>query len=181
MMPAGGVETGGQGVGYQAPAGGYGQPAGRDPNALLNECREVDRGIDAIERNLEALRLLQRQSLGDPNTSVQSQTNRELNRLRDDTMTLYRNFASRIKSIKSQPESGSPKNAPQVGRIDRRLKSVIQQYQTVERDFRREIQVQMERNYRIVKPDATDTEVREAVEDTSSNQIFGQAVSSRRH
>lgn len=178
MVPMNGQGGGyGQDVESQMQPGGYGQQTGRDPNAILNECRDVDRGIDSIERNLDMLRTLQRQSLNDPNTSPQSQINRELTRLRDDTMTLYRSFATRIKNIKSRPESGNPKNAPQVGRVDRRLKAVIQEYQTVEMEFRRQMQAQMERNYRIVKPDASEEEVRAAVEDTSSNQIFSQAVS----
>ncbi|KAI9793604.1 MAG: Plasma membrane t-SNARE, secretory vesicle fusion [Candelina submexicana] len=158
-------------------AGGYGgQPAGRDPNAILNECRDIDRGIDSIEQKLDRLRFLQQRAVDDPDASQNTATNRELDALSSETMTLYRNFAARIKTIKSQPDSGSPRNAPQVGKVDRRLKSAINQYQTVERDFRKKLQAQMERQYRIVRPDASDAEVREAVEDTSNQQVFTQAL-----
>lgn len=150
--------------------------AGRDPNAILNECRDIDRGIDSIERNLERLRFLQQRALDDPDASQGTQTNRELDTLSSETMTLYRNFAARIKGIKQQRESGDPRNAPQVGKVDRKLKTAINQYQQVERDFRRKLQAQMERQYRIVRPDASDAEVREACEDTSNNQVFSQAV-----
>ncbi|KAI9810181.1 MAG: Plasma membrane t-SNARE, secretory vesicle fusion [Pycnora praestabilis] len=156
-------------------ANGYGQQ-GRDPNAVLNECRDIDRGIDAIERNLEQLRRLQQRSLDDADASPNTRTNHELDALSSETMTLYRNFAARIKAIKSQPESGSPKNAPQVGRVDRKLKNAINQYQQVESDFRRKLQVQMERQYRIVRPDASEAEVREACEDTTQQQVFSQAL-----
>jgi syntaxin 1B/2/3 len=151
---------------------------GRDPNAILNGCREVDQGIDNIEQYLSQLRLLQQRSLDDTNVSPKSATNQELDRLSTDTMALYRNLTTRVRNLKSQPDSGSPKNAPQLGKVDRRLKAVINQYQTVERDFRKKLQAQQERQYRIVRPDATDAEVREAVEDTSSQEIFSQAVSS---
>lgn len=150
--------------------------AGKDPNAILNECRDIDRGIDSIERNLERLRFLQQRALDDPDASQGTQTNRELDTLSSETMTLYRNFAARIKGIKQQRESGDPRNAPQVGKVDRKLKTAINQYQQVERDFRRKLQAQMERQYRIVRPDASDAEVREACEDTSNNQVFSQAV-----
>ncbi|KAI9706678.1 MAG: Plasma membrane t-SNARE, secretory vesicle fusion [Candelina mexicana] len=154
-------------------AGGYGgQPASRDPNAILNECRDIDRGIDSIEQKLDRLRFLQQRAVDDPDASQNTATNRELDALSSETMTLYRNFAARIKTIKSQPDSGSPRNAPQVGKVDRRLKSAINQYQTVERDFRKKLQAQMERQYRIVRPDASDAEVREAVEDTSNQQLM---------
>ncbi|KAI9891746.1 MAG: Plasma membrane t-SNARE, secretory vesicle fusion [Vezdaea aestivalis] len=156
--------------------GGQQAPTGPDPNAIRNECRAIDQGIDQISANLEQLRQLQNRSLNDTSTSPSSSTNRELDTLSGDTMTMYRNFADRLRKIKSQPESGSPTNAPQVGKTDRALKKAINQYQGVERDFRKKLQAQMERQYRIVRPDASDAEVREAVEDTSNQQVFSQAL-----
>jgi len=159
-------------------AGAYGQAGGRDPNAILNDCRDIDRGIDAIERNLERLRFLQQRALDDPDASQNTQTNRELDALGSETMTLYRNFGARIKNIKSQKESGDARNAPQVGKVDRKLKAAINEYQQLESNFRQKLSAQMERQYRIVRPDASEQEVREAVEDTSNNQVFTQAVCS---
>ena len=158
--------------------GGYGQPASRDPDAILNECRDIDRGIETIERNLAQLRSLQRRAIDDPDASQNTQTNRELDALTSETMTLYRNFTKRLQMIKSQKASGEPRNAPTVGRIDRKLKNAINQYQQAESEFRRAVSAQMERQYRIVRPDASEQEVREAVEDTSNNQVFSQAVCS---
>ena len=158
-------------------AGGYGQPASRDPNAILNECRDIDKGIDSIEQNLQRLRFLQQRAIDDPDASQNTQTNRELDALTSETMTLYRNFTKRLQNIKSQKASGEPRNAPQVGKVDRKLKNAINQYQQAESEYRRNVSAQMERQYRIVRPDASDQEVREAVEDTSNNQVFSQAVS----
>jgi syntaxin 1B/2/3 len=154
--------------------GAFGRQA--DGNAILNECREIDKGIETIEKYLENLKMLQKRALDDPDASEQSATNRELDAMGSETMALYRSFAGRIKAIKSQPDSGSPKNAPQVGRVDRKLKAAINQYQNVESDFRKKLQAQMARQYRIVRPDATEAEVREAVEDTSNQQVFSQAL-----
>lgn len=147
-----------------------------DPNAILNECREIDRGIDSIDNQLNKLRIVQQRSLDDPDSSMNSATNQQLDALGADAMTSYRNLAGRIKAIKQQPESGSPKNAPQVGKVDRKLKAAINQYQNLESDFRKKLQAQMGRQYRIVRPDASDAEVREAVEDTSNQQVFSQAL-----
>lgn len=150
---------------------------GRGPNAIRDECRAIDQGIEQITANLDRLRALQARSLNDTSTSPNTTTNRELDTLSSETMTMYRNFADRLRKIKTQPESGSPTNAPQVGKTDRKLKNAISQYQGVERDFRKKLQAQMERQYRIVRPDASDDEVREAVEDTSNQQVFSQAAS----
>ncbi|KAI4160233.1 MAG: hypothetical protein L6R39_000228 [Caloplaca ligustica] len=153
-----------------------GGAGGRDPNAILNECREIDRGIDSIERNLERLRFLQQRAIDDTDASQNTQTNRELDALSSETMTLYRNFGHRLKTIKGMKESGDPRNSPQVGRVDRKLKNAINEYQQVDSEFRKKLSAQMERQYRIVRPDASDAEVREAIEDTSNNQVFSQAL-----
>ncbi|KAI9882453.1 MAG: eukaryotic translation initiation factor 4E [Watsoniomyces obsoletus] len=164
------------GQGYGQTGAGYGQPAGRDPNAILNECRDIDQGITSAENTLGRLRNAQQQALSDTDVRAESRTNKEVERLSGDIMTLYGNLVARMKKIKSRPESGSASNAPQVGRVDRRLKAAMQQYQVVERDFRREMQAQMERSIRIVSPNATDEEVREAIENGNGSQIFAQAV-----
>ncbi|KAL9618206.1 MAG: hypothetical protein Q9160_007040 [Pyrenula sp. 1 TL-2023] len=147
-----------------------------DQYSVLNETKEIDRGIDAIEANLDRLRGLQSRYLNDTDASSNSPIRRELDSMSAETMTLYRSFVGRIRNIKSNPESGSPMNAPQVGKVDRRLKKAIEQYQQVDREFRRNLTAQMERQYRIVRPEATDAEVREAVEDTDNQQVFSQAL-----
>jgi len=147
-----------------------------DPNRILNECRAVDQAIAEIEADLQRLKGLQQRYLADTNTSAQSPLRMEVDRMGDNIMTKYRGLVSRVKGIKQQPESGNPRNAPQVGKVDRRLKTAINQYQQVEREFRKSSQEQMSRQYRIVRPDASDAEVREAVEDPNNQQIFSSAL-----
>jgi syntaxin 1B/2/3 len=149
---------------------------GADPNAILNECRDIDRGIDEVERNLEQLRMLQQRTLDDADSSSSSVANRQLDSLSANTMTLYRTLTDRVRTVKSNPEANSAKNKPQVSRVDRRLKQAIQGYQQVESQFRKRTQDQMARQYRIVRPDASEDEVRAAVEDTNNNQVFSQAL-----
>jgi syntaxin 1B/2/3 len=153
-----------------------GSSFGRQPNAILNECKEIDKGIDLIESSLEQLKFLQQRSLDDPDSSAQSSTNRQLDEMSSKTMKSYREFAGRLRVIKQQPDSGSPRNAPQVGKVDRRLKAAIHQYQKVESDFRARLRDQMARQYRIVNPNASQAEVERIVSDTSNQQIFSQAL-----
>ena len=149
----------------------YGQPSGgADPNAILNECREVDRALDDLDGQLSNLERVFRQVLARPDMP-----SGEINNLSTQIMTGYRGLVSRVKNIKSKPESGSPRNAPQVGKVDRRLKATINKYQTLEADFRRDSQAAAERQYRIVRPEATEEEVRNAVADPDA-PIFQQAV-----
>ncbi|KAK3322060.1 t-SNARE [Apodospora peruviana] len=148
-----------------------------DQNAILNECREIDRGIDQIDASLNQLRMLQDRSLTEADTSSGSSTSRQLDNLSAQTMDMYRELTDRVRKVKSNSESRQPRNTAQVGRVDRRLKKAIQDYQTVEAQFRKKTQDQMARQYRIVRPDADESEVRAAVEDTSGNsQVFQQAL-----
>ena len=166
----------GQNVEMAPLAQNAGRMAQGDPNAILNECRDIDLGVDQIERNLEQLRMLQQRTLDDADSSATSVTNRQLDSLSSETMADYRTLTDRVRLVKSNAEARSPKNSPQIGRVDRRLKSAIQQYQQVESQFRKRTQDQMARQYRIVRPDASEQEVRAAVEDTSGGQVFSQAL-----
>jgi syntaxin 1B/2/3 len=148
-----------------------GQPAqSADPNAILNECREVDRALDDLVAQLERLKGVFGQVLARPDMP-----SGEINDLSSQIMTSYRNLVNRVKNIKSKPESGSPRNAPQVGKVDRRLKGTLETYQTIEADFRKNSRAAAERQYRIVAPNATEKEVADAVADPEA-PIFQQAV-----
>jgi syntaxin 1B/2/3 len=52
----------------------------------------------------------------------------------------------------------------------------IQSYQDVEKDFRGRQKQRMERQFKIVKPDATPEEIRAVVNDENGGQIFSQAL-----
>ncbi|KAG5974856.1 hypothetical protein E4U56_004129 [Claviceps arundinis] len=143
---------------------------------ILDECSGIDNGINEVEHNLEKLRMLQQRSLDDADSSAASNVNRQLDSLSTDTMTLYRGLTERVRALKSKPAQEIAQYRGQVERIDRRLKSAIQQYQQIESQFRKRTQEQMKRQYRIVRPDATEEEVRAVVEDTNNNQMFAQAL-----
>ena len=147
-----------------------------NPMDVLNECRDTDRAIDAIYQNLERLQYLQQQSLDDPDASQNTRVNRELDSLNAETITLYRNLADRVTRIKKMKGAGHENNVAQVRRVDNKLKEAINKYQQVDTEFRKKLQAQMARQYRIVRPDASEAEVREACEDTSGGQVFSQAV-----
>ncbi|KPM40630.1 hypothetical protein AK830_g5951 [Neonectria ditissima] len=174
--PAQGGYNGGSNVEMAPLAYNAGSIAHGDPNAILNECRDIDRGIDTVEQNLEQLRMIQQRTLDDADSSSSSAANRQLDNLSTDTMALYRGLTERVRTVKSNPDSRTPKNSPQVSRVDRRLKQAITQYQQVESQFRKRTQDQMARQYRIVRPDASEDEVRAAVEDTTGGQVFSQAL-----
>ncbi|KAL8338280.1 hypothetical protein RB598_006916 [Gaeumannomyces tritici] len=148
-----------------------------DPNFVLNECRSIDEGVGGIEQNLNQLRMLQDRSLNEADATG-SQTQRQLDQLSSETMAMYRTLTDRVRKVKSRPEATSARNAAQVNRVDRRLKQAINGYQQIESGFRQKSRDQLERQYRYVRPDADEREVRDAVEDAANGggQIFQQAL-----
>jgi syntaxin 1B/2/3 len=156
---------------YGPPAGGLpSRPAGGMAAAdILEQCTQIDRAISDIESRLQNFKGLQSRILSDRAAIT------DLDGASSDLMTQYRNLAARMKKIKSDPDSGSPRNVAQVGRVDRRLKSAINEFQRLESDFRSQMRDQQARQYRIVNPNATEEEVREVVEDPNA-QVFQQAV-----
>jgi syntaxin 1B/2/3 len=149
--------------------GQYGAAPAAGTDNILDECSAIDYAITDLESRLQAFKSLQARILSD-RAQVQ-----ELDNASADILGAYRNLAARMKKIKSKPESGSPRNAPQVGRIDRRLKSSLTEFQRIESEFRAQMREQQARQYRIVNPAATEDEVREAVDDPSV-QVFQQAL-----
>jgi hypothetical protein len=146
----------------------------RDPNAILNACREVDRGIDSIEGNLEELTRLRAQADGEIGDEAQLET--QIDTLSGKIMEFYSALVGRVRMIRSDPESGSLRNAPQVGRVKRRLEHTMRQYQQIGLDARNKKKAQIERSIRIAHPEATEDQIREAVEDPQGGQVFANAV-----
>lgn len=136
---------------------------------ILDDCTEIDRAVSDLESRHIAFKALTSRILSDRASPS------ELEAQSAEIMNAYRNVAARMKKIKQNPESGSPRNAPQVGRVNRRLKTSMEEFQRIERDFRASMKEQQTRQYRIVNPAASEDEVRAAVEDPNA-QIFQQAL-----
>lgn len=150
--------------------------AHEDPNAIRNECRDISNSVREVESTLEQIRVLQSRVLNDADSSSNSQSNRQLDTMTTETMATYRALAERVRVVKSNPDGSLPMNKIHVERVDREVKAVITKYQTVESEFQAAVKQQMGRQFRIVRPEATDEEVQAAIDDTSSGQIFSQAL-----
>lgn len=148
--------------------------AGAGATNPLDEIRDVGNGVNAIDQNLNQLRMLQDRALNETDSS--SGTSRQLDQLTAETMANYRGLVQRLKELKGNKQAQSYRG--QIDRLDRQLKERIQQYQQLEASHRQKMQGQMERQYRIVRPDADVSEVRAAVEDMSAGgqQVFQQAM-----
>lgn len=163
-----------------APLAQNGSQFGRqqDPNRILNDCREIDAGIGETFDVLATVKALQGKVINDANASSSATLSTQLEGQSSQLMSMYRNLVAKMKAIKQQPESGQPKNAPQVQRVDRKLREAMNAYQQADADYRRRLEEQMARQYRIVRPDASEQEVQAVVTNSSQQQqqVFQQAL-----
>jgi len=148
---------------------------GSNPNRILDECRQIDAEVEALEGKQERLKQLQYAYVNNPQADPNRDNVKIVDAQTGELMAGYRALVTRTKRMKQDKESGNPRNAPQVGRVDRKVKQSMNKLQQLDSDYRKQLQDRMERDYRIVRPDASDAEVREAVQDPNQ-QIFSQAL-----
>jgi len=148
---------------------------GSDPNRILNECTQVAAEVDELDARQERLKQLQQAALNSTDTSDDSRAQKALTAESDALLKDYRGLVARTKRLKQDKESGNPRNAPQVGRVDRKVKTSMNQFQQLDSSYRKQLQERIQRDYRIVRPDASDAEVREATQDPGQ-QVFSQAL-----
>lgn len=141
-----------------------------NPRTILEECRKVNRAIDQLDGQLNHLQDVYKHVLARSGMPID-----EINGLNSQIIASYSALVSQVKNMRLQPESGSNLNALQVNRSEDRLKEKHKRYKRLQEDFERDSRAAAERQYRIVRPDATDDEVREAVADPDT-PIFQQAV-----
>jgi len=157
---------------------GYAPPTPPQDNIqdFYAEVDQIRGGIESINANIAQIESLHQRSLNDIDEAAQQTTTHRLEALVSETSALNKNLAGRIKTLKGKA-SRDPTKAPQVGVLDRNFKDSIRKYQLVEKSFADRTREQMARQYRIVRPDATEEEVRQACEDSQGQQVFSQAVS----
>lgn len=111
----------------------------------------------------------------------QQQAHQQLASLSSETSRLTNAVKNKIRTLDTQtarlPDSGD-KNVrkTQIGAQKNRFKETIQRYQQVEQTYRKKYRERAERQFKIVKPEASPEEVRAAIDDDQGQQIFSQAL-----
>lgn len=171
LSTAGNYEMGNMNAGAQAPAAG----AGGSLQDFYAEVDDIRNAIDTINANIQRIETLHGRALTDIDEGNMQQTERQLEAVSAETSQLNNSTANRIKILKSKAGS-DPSKAPQATTLDRNFKTALRKYQMVEKTYADRTREQMARQFRIVRPDATEEEVQQACEDGSGQQIFSQEV-----
>ncbi|KAG0298777.1 Plasma membrane t-SNARE, secretory vesicle fusion [Dissophora globulifera] len=157
------------------------QSSGDDMNAFFGEVSSIQDDIAKIEQNINKIENLHNQSLNGVSSDEQnSRNNMELERATSDTTALSNRTKKRIKDIELQNLrlANSPEiqiRRTQAASLKEKFLKTLRRYQSAESEARRNYQGRMERQYKIVNPNATPDEISQVVE-SDNPQIFAQSV-----
>lgn len=147
-------------------------------NDFLNRVQGLRNDIKALTTDIDYIGQLHQRALGSTDSAVKEQLEQYV------AQTQIRNTAIKdgIKGLerdlaKTTDSTRNTKNT-QLQSLKTFFKSELDKYQSIERDYRQRYRDQIARQYRIVKPDASEEEVQEASEaDWGNEGVFQTAVS----
>ncbi|RPD80209.1 t-SNARE [Lentinus tigrinus ALCF2SS1-7] len=140
-------------------------------------------GITTFSSNVSRISDLHSRTLNTADDGASRQNAALLDDLVGQTRDLSNSLKEKIQALSQYPVSRSQDQTirkNQTALLRQKFVEVLQNYQQVERDYRQKYKQRVERQFRIVKPDATPDEVAAVVNDTdgAGAQIFTQALSS---
>ncbi|KAA8909922.1 hypothetical protein TRICI_004307 [Trichomonascus ciferrii] len=156
-----------------------GQPQAQQGNeemmAFFREIDEIKRCLVQYDDNVDRIETLHKRSLAEVGGEEQELAERNLQGYVEETSGLSQQLRTRIKSLESRSQQ-DPTKKTQVENVKKQFMNAIQRYQAKEAEYRQRYREAAERQFRIVRPDATDAEVKEAVDNVDSSQVFSQAL-----
>ncbi|KAI9510882.1 t-SNARE [Russula earlei] len=152
--------------------------AGDTMAGFYDEISSIQESIRLFNDNVARVSDLHARSLNNTDDAAAARNAQQLDELVNETSALSSTLKRRIKSLERM--GGSAREAQikrqQTALVKSKFVEAIQNYQQVEQQYRQKYKQRMERQFKIVKPDATPEEVRAVVEDNQGGQIFSQAL-----
>lgn len=141
-----------------------------DLDGVKKDLKAYDSSIDRIEQ-------LHTQSLSEVNDEQIEIINNQLSDMVSDTKTQGADLRQRVQYLLNKSVNNSTKTT-QANNIKEQFQKSVKRYQNMENNFRNKFRERTERQFRTVRPDASDSEVKEAVDEAENGhtQIFAQAV-----
>jgi len=155
----------------------YNNGAADDMSAFYQEISSIQDEIRAMNDNVTRIGDLHSRSLNNMDEVATKRIEDQLDQIIEETRAMMANLKIRIQSLERKRANGnSQARQSQTGLVKAKFKEAIQNYQDVEKQYRQKYKARMERQFKIVKPDATPEEIRAAVDDEQGGQVFAQAL-----
>jgi syntaxin 1B/2/3 len=149
---------------------------GGDMSQFYQEIGAIRDAIEQYKENARHAQALQPRVLN--NVDDDPAPAQELKALTAEMSELGNKIKQRIKYLRAHVGWGpdGAVRAKQTQSVKDSFKQVLESYQLAENDHRKKARAKLERQYKIVKPEATEEEVKAAVDGEGQGQIFSQAL-----
>ncbi|KAN0076966.1 t-SNARE [Tylopilus felleus] len=160
------------------PTAGGGSADAGDMSAFYAEISAIQDIIKTYNTNVARIDEYHSRSLNNTDDAAGQRNTAQLAELVAETSALSTDLKRRVQALERQPGSGRDGQVrkQQTAFVKSKFVDAIQNYQQVEQQYRQKYKQRMERQFKIVKPDATPEEIRAVVNDDSGGQIFSQAL-----
>ncbi|CAO3600558.1 unnamed protein product [Absidia cylindrospora] len=151
--------------------------------AFFEEIDYLKIDIATVGNNIQEIQSLHESALASTNGSQSRNYASQLATLKEETQKRNDDIKNRIKVMEGV-NGNFPANTSdgqirhtQISALRKRFLSTIQEYQDMERMYDQRYRQRMERQIRIVKPEATPEQIEEIIDSDQSSQVFTQSVS----
>ncbi|CUM67753.1 uncharacterized protein PRCAT00005458001 [Priceomyces carsonii] len=147
--------------------------------SYMNEIQDINNSLDQYSNLINLISNKQRNFIQelDLNEEDSDYNSKQIDTLVSEAQSLQLTLKSRIKNAQTQAvQAKDQTKLDQAEACRKRFLELIQEYRLVEANNREQTKTQAERQYKIVKPDATNDEIKAVVEDGDSQQYFQQAL-----
>ncbi|KAG2218954.1 hypothetical protein INT45_004646 [Circinella minor] len=157
------------------------QPAMNTMDHFLSEIEQVKHEIDTVNSDIKAVESLHNQALETYNEEQWQYYAGELERLQQNVRAQNNSIKNRLAEIErtnaQMHHSGESKiRQTQSENVRKRFLDTIRHYQEIENDYRQKYRQRIERQIRIVKPEATEEEVEQIMDSDQGTQVFTQSI-----
>ncbi|KAH3671422.1 hypothetical protein WICMUC_004602 [Wickerhamomyces mucosus] len=153
----------------------YSQGQEDDFVTFMNSINVINQELDNYKQLIELIEFNQKKILQEINEDQELSTRSQLDSLITQASSLQQQLKSQIKTAQSKAGNDNSKKA-QAERSKDDFLRLIQNYRIIEANYREQNKIQASTQYKIVKPDATEEEVEDAINDVGGQQIFSQAI-----
>ncbi|KAI8374159.1 t-SNARE [Radiomyces spectabilis] len=148
---------------------------------FFDEIEYLKREITTINQNVDDIENLHTSALVSYNEHQWNQMATDLENLKSETQRRNQDIKNRIKgldtaNLRLPNDSNGQMRRTQVDAVRKRFMETIQRYQDIERSYRQKYRQRVERQIRIVKPEATEQEIDQWIDSDDSPQIFAQSL-----
>ncbi|PRT55202.1 Protein transport protein SSO2 [Wickerhamiella sorbophila] len=145
-----------------------------DTLAFFKEVEDIKRNLVQYDDNIERIEGLHKRSLAETDAENDEFVQKQIDSLAGETKQLAETLKYRIKTLESK-SMRNPTKKTQAEDLKRQFMRLIQKYSATEATFKNRYRDAAARQYRIVRPEATEAEVAQAL-DSGETQVFQQAL-----